>query len=64
MRGMKILIEITDETGEALDALAKRENRSRTRQATKIVSDFLAMADTDPTGLAAYACGRGRKEEV
>jgi predicted transcriptional regulator len=64
MRCMKILIELTDEAGEALDALAKREDRSRTRQATRIVSDFLAMADTDPTGLAAHACGHGRKEEA
>jgi hypothetical protein len=37
--GMKILIEINEEAGAALEELAQKEKRSKTAQATKIVED-------------------------
>lgn len=35
---MKILIEIADEVGEELDALAKERNRTRTAQARHLLT--------------------------
>jgi hypothetical protein len=48
---MKILIEINEEAGAALEELAQKEKRSKTAQATKIVED--AVLNNQPEGAKA-----------
>lgn len=44
---MILNFELDDETGARLDALAKRECRSRRQQATKLLQDALDMLEGD-----------------
>ncbi len=48
MRNMKILIEIEDEDGELLDALAKEQDRSRSGQARHMLLRAIKEATADP----------------
>lgn len=68
---MKILIEIKGQEETALVALAKDEDRSVTALARILVREGIDLRrirraldemEADPTGLAAHACGHGRKE--
>jgi hypothetical protein len=46
---MKILIDISKRADTVLVTLAKKEKRSKTAQATKIVEDYLAALKTEQT---------------
>ena len=70
---MTLNFEIPDGAGELLDEIASAEKRSRRSQAAMLMEDAIyafsahrasIAALTDPTGLAAHACGHARKEEV
>ena len=47
---MKILIELDEEDGAALDALAEKEVRSRTAQAKKILIEVLRPNEEEKEG--------------